>query len=128
MNYEVMSDFEINCAVGGLLGDEVYSNKDGIKHKAYRIGDRYRDVYASGWSTDVFDPCNSWSDAGPIMEEYKIGIDPECVRKNDNGGYDEVWSGVVYDEFCRVRFALCGKDKNPMKAAMITFLMLKDSK
>lgn len=120
MNYSEMSDFEINCAVAGLLGDEVYSNKDGIKHKAYRIGDRYRDVYASGWSTDVFDPVNSWADAGPIIHHELINI------LFDDDGYQIPESGWSYAKSpCGKQFY--GKVNSPLRTAMIVFLMMKES-
>jgi len=118
MNYQEMSDFDINCAVARLIGDEVYSNnKDCTKHKAYRIGDRYRDVYSSGWSTDVFDPCNSWADAGPIIQEN--GINLMASKVVGSGGLKE-WEAMSYEGNCHHWGEL-----NPLRAAMIVFLMMK---
>lgn len=119
MNYQEMSDFDINCAVARLIGDEVYSNNKGCtKHKAYRIGDRYRDVYSSGWSTDVFDPCNSWADAGPILEESGITIimdNPSMPLATNN------CVGWYSDEVKPLHHA----NENPRRAGLVVFLMMK---
>ena len=122
MNYQEMSDFEINCAVAGMIGDEVYSSKSLRKHKAYRIGERNRDVYESGWSTDVFDPCNSWTDAGPIAEVHKISLHAprfgEGWMAEHTGSDEDVNDGFEVHYFEH-------HHENPCRAICIVFLMMK---
>ena len=106
-DYSAMSDFEINKAVGNLTGDAtsaepvlglVIRNANGIK----------------------FDPCNSWADAGPIIEKNKIKIQVVKRVRDYNERY-EVWEASVnsphFEEECT----------NPLRAAMVVFLMMKEN-
>ncbi|MNE21818.1 hypothetical protein D3C80_1149960 [compost metagenome] len=63
----------------------------------------------------AFDPCNNPADAWPIIVKYGIGIIP---FKN---GLSESWdlgNGLINGTV---------KDKNPLRAAMIVFLMMKEA-
>ncbi|WP_241610269.1 phage protein NinX family protein [Rosenbergiella epipactidis] len=93
MNYQEMSDFEIRRKVGDVLK---VNWVQGL-HFSFKGGLR------------EFDPCNSWADAGPIIQESKIGI-----RE-----YDGWWEARSYIP----EYAYC--QKNPLRAAMIVFLMMK---
>ena len=96
-DYESMSDFEINCAV------------------AYHIG---LSTVMSDESLD-FKPCNSWADAGLIIENHKISIKPVSRVRNYNEHYD-AWEASVNGPHFEE------ENKNPLRAAMIVFLMMKN--
>lgn len=122
MNYSEMSDFEINCAVAAYLGEEFFYNspgEPGRRRKSFVIGDRCRDVYESEvWSSDVFAPCKSWADAGPIIQQNAISVG---VRRP---GESDEWIAVAFlDAFPAARY----RHKNPLRAAMIVFLMMQES-
>lgn len=88
MDYSKMSDHEINYAVG--LMNQV--------RNGYYITPR--------------DYCNSWADAGPIIEKHRIAIEP--------AKQSEVWA-AQHDEF-----TFFYAHKNPLRAAMIVYLMMHD--
>jgi len=108
-DYSAMSDFEINREVALNLGAKDLG--DGIfvgEYRRYDIGERVKNKFK-------FDPCKSWGDAGPIIQENKINIDyRESVKAGpmaSQSGHKEVYA----------------VDKNPLRAAMIVFLMMKDA-
>lgn len=97
-DYSAMSDFEINCAVAIALWDTDFTAVD-----------------------LEFEPCSSWCDAGPIIHSNRIMLNPYCA--------DELWKAeheVMDDGFIKT-FAV-NYDKNPLRAAMIVFLMMQESK
>lgn len=111
MNYSWMSDFEINKLVAEALGEEVTGNH----HSSVICKDK--DNPDTGWLRDY---CNSWADMGPLINEYGIGV-------WTHPDFDGKWSArfnikrgvsVVYD---------VTQDKNPLRAAAICFLMMKES-
>jgi hypothetical protein len=58
------------------------------------------------------DYCNSWADAGPIIENNHIGIEHDgdcwlCVCFSENGSFES-------------------EHDNPLRAAMIVFLMMQE--
>lgn len=92
MSYSEMSDHKINVLVAKAI--------DGNADESYPL---YRHL-------EVFDPCNSWADAGPIIEENKIDI---------------IWySG----EQCwgAHKGMKCAYDLSPTRAAMTVFLMTQE--
>ncbi len=99
MNYADMSDYEINLKVLGKQFGQLGDDKDMV-----RI-----------WEQGKFQPCNSWADAGPIIESNSISIDAiyEGTTK---------WLAFCGDD-CEFRFV----DANPLRAAMIVFLMMQES-
>ena len=102
MNYEEMSDYKINRKVLWLTrGENVVAYKDRKSPDG---------VLCHGMQ-GVFDPCNNPSDAWPIIVENKISI----------GSSSDAWiSGS------RI-FGTQVLDKNPLRAAMICFLKMKDA-
>lgn len=117
IDYSKKSDFEIsayvalelNCRAGQMiyLGDDenIYSlNYDDIDSP-----------YSDGEPVEVtFDPCNSWCDAGPIIQKHRIALMPDS---SSCGKY--YWWDVQSE---------CQKhglqhQNNPLRAAMIIFLM-----
>ena len=67
-----------------------------------------------------FNPCNNWSDAGPIIVENGIGICADggklIAATNNTQEYYEPFGSVVHD--CH--------DGNILRAAMIVFLMMNE--
>ena len=101
MIYSEMSDFEINCAVAKALG----YNRPGF----------LRAVLAGEESEgEKFDPCNSWADAGPIIHDKKINL-YFSNNKNMAQFYQHGFESVQCEDF------------NPLRAAMIVFLMMKEA-
>lgn len=98
MIYSEMTDLEINKAVASACLDEWYDN--GIC--VVRCGDEDR---------NIFNPCNSWADAGPIIEKSRMSLTPYA------GGWH-----VFNDDAEKIY-----TDENPLRAAMIIFLMMQES-
>jgi hypothetical protein len=97
MNYESMSDFEINKAVANKLGLFVVAvAQDGI--------------IVNGSSLSI-DYCNNPSDAWPIINGNSINI-----KFDGHGG------GAFADEYGSVII----RCKNKLRAAMIVFLMMQN--
>jgi len=97
MNYQEMSDFEINAEVGALTGEA--KNSEPMLNLVIRGNGR------------KFDPCNSWADAGPIIQENRISL----FASDDEGK----WMAQF------INYKTVHMDKNPLRAAMIVFLMMK---
>lgn len=113
MNYESMSDFEINKAVAIALdvdGDieNITQRESKIKHLKGIALIKFKGYF----SLEQFNPCNKPSDAWPIIIDNYIVIEP---RKNKTSlAYTK--SDAPYE------------DENPLRAAMIVFLMMNESK
>lgn len=115
VDYSKLSDFEINKRVALVAGKnikfisvDVDDNEVGIivgqKHTRQRL---------------PFDPCNNPYDAWPIIFENKIMLSPRCA--------DDEWKAEIYlgreDIFDNYASAW---HKNPLRAAMIVFLMMQE--
>lgn len=111
MNYEDMSDFEVNKAVSDIVHLNLFqldSNGNGVF--VSRSTDKYDFVNIVHSN---FDPCNNPSDAWPIIVENRITVSP----------YDDKtqgWSATFDTSF----FV---DEDNPLRAAMICFLKMKDA-
>ena len=114
-DYIKMSDFELNSAVAQL---SLWKKKDCEEIH----GDEKRGVvsWADGANWHVFDPCNNPSDAWPIIHGNDIMLNPNCADElwKAEQGFREKPSGF-YD-------VATAYNKNPLRAAMIVFLMMKD--
>ena len=128
MNYESMSDFEINKAVAtawlpcdydfddktetvDLVGCATYLGAHGIP-------DERLEKYGE------FNPCNNPADAWPIIIDNKISI--EYDQSEDS------WIAHQGDYLIGKYVSICGyryqySDKNPLRAAMIVFLMMNEN-
>lgn len=116
MNYEKMSDIKINTLVGMHIGKKIASSYECLKTGACFefVGDTPE--------ISPFNPCNNPSDAWQIIMENGISlIDPELC-------------GSIPD-WCAVKFIprYGAKNvevyhKNPLRAAMIVFLMMQEAK
>jgi len=126
MNYSEMSDFDINKAVGEIILEGKWACKPGSAGNA-------SDFWYYG-SVDTFvtpyhalpDYCNSWADAGPIITQERISLiaDGEWLAAGPGTGIDGYFDskggvGTYGGD-------LFWHDKNPVRAAMIVFLMMKE--
>ena len=110
-DYSKMSDFEINKEVATLMcGSECV------------VGHAQRKVIITtgiaGYVLCHFDPCNNPSDALPIMKESLIGVTPD-----EDGVTMHFYGDWTARAHCKnLQFT----DKNPLRAVMIVYLMMKD--
>ncbi len=107
-SYSEMTEFEINKAVGMATGYATVSEP--VFNQVIRNSNGKQ-----------FDPCNSWADAGPIIAANKISLD------FDAGGYEP-----PQNAWCKAS-SPCGQvyyggESEPIRAAMIVFLMMQESK
>lgn len=102
MIYSEMTDLEINKAVASACLDEWYDN--GIC--VVRCDDEDR---------NIFNPCSSWADAGPIIQKYGISLHYIGVGHERGGWGADDPSGEKYTY-----------NDNPLRAAMIVFLMMQE--
>ena len=125
LNYEEMSDFEINmrvaCSIDGVSVDEngnpeyaidcFLHSDNGISVKWLRCGN---DEF------EFFNPCNNPSDAWPIIFRNDIMLNPNCA--------DSLWKAEQGFRFKPSGFykVATAYSKNPLRAAMIVFLMIND--
>lgn len=121
MDYSQLSDFEINKLVAYALGNaDVGRPFDEISGTACRFtvfknsGLNREGEIVMRPMTVTKDFCNNPEDAWPIIADNHIGIAPYPSEAF-------AWSsrhGMVSD--------LSTEDKNPLRAAMVVFLMMKD--
>ncbi len=101
--YTELSDFEINKKVAEKLG---------LAYEVTRYGVVTRMSNKEQWRE--FNPCNNPADAMPIIIENKLTLSPR---------YDsDEWisESLFYHDIYSV-------NKNPLRAAMEVFLMMKDA-
>jgi hypothetical protein len=115
MNYDEMSDFEINMAVADAIGLFWHSRPNKNKEGKWLYSENYHlcDTKLHP-AVDLPDYCNNPSDAWSIIIESKINID---FRESISAG-----------PMCRVsgNSEVYHVDKNPLRAAMIVFLKIKE--
>lgn len=117
MDYEAATDFEINKAVAEI-------RFPGFHWQIAPIGDGRNESLSATVTYDhegaqgyVYDYCNNISNSWPLMMEYGIGN-----YRNHNG----IWES----ESCTVdgleTTIYEHEDKNPLRAAMIVYLKMKE--
>lgn len=119
MNYSEMTDFEINKAVGEIVLEGKWACKPGC-------AGNQSDSWHYG-SVDTFvtpypplpDYCNSWSDAGPIIEKHLICLVADVFAEPQDGGKWVAQPAYGWDSE-RVR------SDNPLRATMILFLQTRE--
>ncbi|MCK6993091.1 MULTISPECIES: phage protein NinX family protein [Enterobacter] len=116
MDYSQLSDQEINAMVGKIVSKDglsiIASDGNAVIHEYADCGE-FKGI-CLGWK--VFDPCHNPTDAWPIIADNHIGIAPYPSEAF-------AWSsrhGMASD--------LSAEDKNPLRAAMLVFLMMKGKK
>lgn len=116
MDYSQLSDFEINSAVHNAKLKEPYAlvfmGDDRIAWTKEN-GDQIITDKVPYTKNGVHDYCNNSADAWPIIEGNYIALHPLKHKS--------VWIAVSDDQEYRFR------DAKPMRAAMVIFLMSKES-
>ncbi|MBC0853870.1 phage protein NinX family protein [Pantoea stewartii] len=116
MNYSEMSDFEINGMVAAAtqrIGD--YTQARGLTF-IHEHGEPTGGFGAMCLGWKEFDPCNSWSDGGPIIATNKITISAPMK-------YDDPSDWLAYPSSDS---DICVAHPNPLRAAMTVFLVMRD--
>lgn len=116
MDYGKMTDFEINMAVAIVLGAKEVA--PGIFMDDDRRYEFEKPKNKSG-NKFFFDPCNNPADAWPIIAKYRISIEFD----GDNSTEPQTtWCHTRnMDRGCNTEY-----QKNPLRAAMITFLLMQE--
>ncbi len=113
--YRDKSDFEINKAVFRTAR---------IKHKWFKFLPHGVVTYNIKGDWVIFDPCNNPADAMPIVIENNISLHAPRLREGwmaeYTGSDDDVNDGFQVDYYE-------SHNKNPLRAAMEVFLMMKDA-
>ncbi|HGM9971115.1 TPA: phage protein NinX family protein [Proteus mirabilis] len=105
--YTELSDFEINLLVAqSVLPETQY---DVIKQTM----DIIQFLVDGSFGYRFFDPCSNPADAMPIIIENKIGLSPMY--------YSNKWTADCLD------YDFISVNKNPLRAAMELFLLMKDA-
>lgn len=112
-DYASMSDFEINKAVAVATG-HYHDDCDIAKIGSSLVGVEWDDD--TGYATKAFDFCNNPADAWPIITENKISI--YAMSETDARGK---WGAEAFYPSEAYHF-----NDNPLRAAMIVFLMMKE--
>ena len=113
-DYRKMSDLEINSEIAKQIGGEILFDEYGAP---YRLDPCAMSAYSGRDFDEVeFDPCNNPADAWPIIAANHIGIMPF-----KSGGATAWPTSVGLLSNAQV------KDDNPLRAAMIVFLMMKEA-
>lgn len=111
-DYSKMSDFEINLLVARIIlnGNIILERQRTLTSSVF---------YENHQGIKTFDPCNSPADAWPIIADN--GISLECIVVNR---HEKTWRAQFKPAYVKHRM----NHKNPLRAAMIVFLMMQESK
>lgn len=117
-DYSKMSDFEINKLVAIATGHKQLGS---LGWRGLKDGE-FNEVMVRGpLKIDGFDPCNNPADAWPIIVANNIDI----IQDNGQGCALATKSAIQMFHGDDVHIS---QDENPLRAAMIVFLMMQDSK
>lgn len=107
-SFSEMTDFEIDVAVAGII------------HPGRKITNFAGEavVWFGNLETRIVRYCNSWADAGPIIERELIALSPE---RTDAGHYR--WFAFSNEKEGYQQVA----SNSPLRAAMIVFLMMNEA-
>lgn len=108
IDYSKWSDAQISQKVFFWVNGSILPN-GGLAH----ISNDKLFYFEPGGLKKPFDPCNNPADAWPIIVENRIRINPILYTK---------WMAEDYLE----NVSSC--DENPLRAAMIVFLMMQEEK
>ena len=112
-DYSKVSDFEINKAVAARIGVEVQEWNGKIFGGVERKIDNVTSVIG------VIDYCNNPSDAWPLIESNLICLMADVFCEPQDGGK---WIAQPAYGWQHERV----RNDNPLRAAMIVYLMMKD--
>lgn len=115
-DYSKMSDFEINCEVLEVFNPDIkHMSLSGDSACFYDCGPT-----GDGWNQiDIPNYCNNPADAWPIIVENGISLD--CIVVNR---HEKTWRAQFKPAYVKHHM----NDKNPLRAAMIVFLMMQEKK
>lgn len=118
-DYASMSDEKIAAMVAGLCTIEGVSiNEDGVAVRS--VVDDSPGSYSGGDYIEFdFDPCNNPADAWPIITANRIGVIPAPEHGTWRAAHRVIGEDSNPRHFTQ--------DANPLRAAMIVFLMMKES-
>lgn len=102
MDYSQLSDFEINCMV---------AKECGFSSKCFA-----HDLHSGAWN-----PCENASDAWPIITSNHISL----MHEKSLGKWCAV--NTYWVDGCEWQLDIDVMDANPLRAAMIFFLMMQDA-
>lgn len=113
-DYSKMSDTEIAQKVFFWLSNDFCPN-GGLAHIN---NDGF--FFFDNWNVKrKFDPCNNPADAWPIILSNRISMIWDCSEDANS----EWWNAVDQFDECRIQY-----QSTPLRAAMIVFLMMQESK
>ncbi|MGQ6215273.1 phage protein NinX family protein [Serratia sp. IR-2025] len=119
-DYSKMSDKEINHSVLAIFEPDIEHMMLGVDETHFYhcgiTGDGYHQI-------DIPDYCNNPADAWPIIVENEICIEFES---DEVEGVRQVWAEANIGHPACNGFQYFS-DENPLRAAMIVFLMMKDA-
>ncbi|SSW75568.1 Protein of uncharacterised function (DUF2591) [Klebsiella pneumoniae] len=130
MDYSKLSDFEINAAVFENLHGGAPDYKEGDSGAMVLIS--YEGDVVSGDAVEVevergvFNPCKNPADAWPIIVGHKLSLinaDDEWLCVPDDTAVD----GTTGDEVQMIYSGDGHVHANPLRAAMVVFLMQQES-
>lgn len=114
MDYTKYSDWQINCLIAkrlNILSDMHICNERKTINRHCENGKTLKKIVQ-------VDYCNNPSDAWPVILENKITVDP----------IGEAWHHNPHPQDYYYHEGICNNvsDKNPLRAAMIVFLMMNE--
>ncbi|EEY6250769.1 DUF2591 domain-containing protein [Escherichia coli] len=123
MDYSQLSDFDINVAVFEAIHNGSPDYKEGENGDMVFVSFEGDIVNGDAVEVEVergsFNPCANPSDAEPIIVENRIGIIPAPENGLWKAAHRKVGSDSTPYHMTQ--------DENPLRAAMIVFLMMQDA-
>ncbi|EEU9523908.1 DUF2591 domain-containing protein [Escherichia coli] len=123
MDYSQLSDFEINVAVFEAIHNGSPDYKEGENGDMVFVSFEGDIVNGDAVEVEVergsFNPCANPADAEPIIVENRIGIIPAPENGLWKAAHRKVGSDSTPYHMTQ--------DENPLRAAMIVFLMMQDA-
>lgn len=123
MDYSQLSDFEINVAVFEAIHNGSPDYKEGENGDMVFVSFEGDIVNGDAVEVEVergsFNPCANPADADPIIVENRIGIIPAPENGLWKAAHRKVGSDSTPYHMTQ--------DENPLRAAMIVFLMMQEN-
>jgi hypothetical protein len=116
MDYSKMSDFEINRLVAKQFPEACLFNEEGNPYQL--IPDSMAAYSGSDFDEVEFQPCGNPADAWPIIIAELIALKPVALFVGGHRWFASKGEGD---------FGIKHADENPLRAAMIVFLMMQES-
>lgn len=130
MNYSEMSGYEINNRLHNAIACD---GKYDLKVEGYKVTwtekstGRVIETLRKQYDKEFKDYLSSWADAGPIILSSLISIDPNYKFTDDTEetlAPTGTWRAEHIEKDGRI---FRSSDKNPLRAAMIVFLMMQEA-